>query len=275
VKREQKIMTDVPRRPNREYWVQCDKTKSLSIEIEHPRAFGVKMSQPETPRLTEAPSPGKRLASTLGTLVVVALCVLLVTGAAIFAFNPDPQKSLFGYRFYNVLTGSMTPSPSSPPGGFSAGDMIFVKLGDPAAINVGDIITYTTGESGSAYLTHRVVDIKTEMDGQPGLWFITRGDTNNVDDLPVTADRVIGVKVFSVPMLGAIFQSLRDNPFPLTIFLVATLGFIFVVRAILSRSKAKKRQSEAPTHPNYNLSPCKAVDIDTTLPNGKTQVQTI
>jgi signal peptidase I len=216
-----------------------------------------------------------RTGSVLGTIVVAVLCVLMVSGSALFAFSHDPQKSLFGYRFYSVLTGSMTPGPNSPPGGFSAGDMIFVKLKDPATIGVGDIITYATDQGGEACLTHRVVDIKTEMDGQSGLWFITRGDTNNMDDPPVPANRVIGTKVLTIPMLGAILQQLRDNPIPFVIFFASALGLAFLLHAQLSKSKAKRKRSQPSASPDYNLPPCKAVNIDTTLSDGKVQARSI
>jgi signal peptidase I len=258
------------------------------------------------------------VASILATVAIVVFCILLVVGSLLFALNQDPRKSLFGYRFYTVLTGSMTPGTSNLSGGFSAGDMIFVKMNDPATIKTGDIITYTTDPDGSAYLTHRVVDIKTEVDGQPGLWFITRGDTNRVDDPPVSADRVIGVKVFSIPMLGAILQQIRSNPIPLIVFIVAALGLIFALRAYFSKSKTTQKPGAPPlsveqqkaddgAHSSStgsltyvrddggnlkttqkpgapplsveqsptedNLPPCKAVDIDTTLPHGKPQAQ--
>jgi signal peptidase I len=282
------------------------------------------------------------VASALGTVAIVAFCVFLVVGSLLFALNQDPRKSLFGYRFYTVLTGSMTPGASNLPGGFSAGDMIFVKMNDPATIKTGDIITYTTDPDGSAYLTHRVVDIKTEVDGQPGLWFITRGDTNRVDDPPVSANRVIGTKVFSIPMLGAILQQIRSNPIPFVVFIAAALGLTFALRAYFSKSKAKQNpgapplsveqpptegESHSPSSGSLtyvrddggnlkakqnpgapplsveqpptegeglsveqpptegeglsaeqpptedNLPPCKAVDIDTTLPYGKPQAQ--
>jgi signal peptidase I len=212
----------------------------------------------------------------VGNTIVLTFCLLLVVGSLLFALNQDPKKSLFGYRFYNVLTGSMTPGPDSPPGGFSAGDMIFVKLGDPATIKVGDIVTYATDQSGSASLTHRVVDIKTEMDGQPGLWFITRGDTNNADDPPVSADRIIGTKVFSIPKLGAMLQQVRNNPIPYAVFAVAALCLVFVLHGIFSASKKKRSaQVASSAQPNDNLPLCKAVDIDTNLPNGKVHTQTI
>ena len=48
-----------------------------------------------------------------------------------FASSRTPDKSLFGYRYYDVLTGSMEPA-------YSVGDLIFVKITDADNINVGD-----------------------------------------------------------------------------------------------------------------------------------------
>jgi signal peptidase I len=175
-----------------------------------------------------------------------------------FALSNDPNKSFFGYRFYNVLTKSMTPQPDGPSGGFLAGDMIFVKMSEPQSIEVGDIVTFATDPSGSAYLTHRVVDIKTELDGQPGLWFITRGDANNAEDPPVAADRIIGKKVFSLPKAGALIQQVRDNPVPSLVFLAAAFGFIIA----LQYHFGKKTRNKTPRNSTTTCPPERAMDID-------------
>jgi signal peptidase I len=184
--------------------------------------------------------PPRRGLSILGNVLVFTICIALVVTAAIFAFSNNPKKSYFGYRFYNVLTESMTPSAGSPPGGFTAGSMIFVKLIDPEDIQVGDIVTFATDDTGGSYLTHRVREIKTEMDGEDGLWFITRGDANPSDDPPIPANMVIGKKVFSIPKLGAILQVVRDNPIMSLIFFAAAGGFVLVLRYFFSKPKEKR-----------------------------------
>ncbi|MDR1954144.1 MAG: signal peptidase I [Clostridiales Family XIII bacterium] len=183
------------------------------------------------------PKKTRRALSVLSSVLVFTIAILLVITSAIFAFSNDPKKSYFGYRFYNVLTASMTPSADSPPGGFNACSMIFVKLIDPADVQVGDIVTFATDTGGSNYLTHRVREIKTEMDGEDGLWFITRGDANSADDPPIPSDRLIGKKVFSIPKLGGILQLMRENPIMTIIFFVAAFGFVILLRSVLSKPK--------------------------------------
>jgi signal peptidase I len=201
------------------------------------------------------------VAGIICNIVLAAFCIFLVAGAAMFALSNDPDKSFFGYRFYHVLTKSMTPQPDSPPGGFLAGDMIFVKMAEPKSIKVGDIVTFATDPSGSSHLTHRVVDIKTELNGQAGHWFITRGDANNAEDPPVAADRIIGKKVFSVPGAGALIQQVRDNPVPFLMFLAAAFGFIFALQYYFARSKAKAKKT-TPNNPTTTCPPERAVYID-------------
>jgi signal peptidase I len=189
-------------------------------------------------------NPARQTAGTLWNILIFTFCILLVVSSAIFAFSSDPQKSFLGYRLHNVLTGSMTPGADSQPGGFSAGDMIVVKRCEPASIAVGDIITFTTDPAGGAYLTHRVREIKTELDGTPGLWFITRGDANNADDPPIPADMAIGKKVFSIPKLGAFLQRTRENLLPSAVFIIALFGFIIALHYCFAKPKGKTMSSQ-------------------------------
>ncbi|MDR0356818.1 MAG: signal peptidase I [Clostridiales Family XIII bacterium] len=183
--------------------------------------------------------PTRRAARILCNGLLIAFCVALVASSAVFAFSKDPKKSVFGYRFYNVLTNSMTPKADSPPGGFLAGDLVIVKMCDPRLIETGDIITFAADENGNAFLTHRVAEIKTEAEGKKGLWFVTRGDANNADDPPVPSDRVVGKKVLTVPKLGFAIQQTRENPIPVAIFIVSAFGFIIALRYCFSIPKAK------------------------------------
>lgn len=171
-----------------------------------------------------------RFLKIITNIVFYTLCLVLIVGSTIFAFSNDPQKSYFGYRFYNVLSDSMTPNEESPPGGFYAGDIIIVKMCEPEDVKVGDIITFVPGRDSRAYLTHRVVNIKTQLNNDEGLFFVTRGDANNADDPPIAADMVIGKKVLSIPKVGGVLQFIRNNFILSIVFVVSTFAFIMVLR---------------------------------------------
>lgn len=185
--------------------------------------------------------PRRRVWGVLGNLLFFTLCIAIVGGAVLFAFSSNPQKSIFGYRFYTVLSTSMTPSEDSPPGGFYEGDIIIVKLiKDPKEIEVGDIITFVPGRDSKAYLTHRVVEIKSELQGRQGTYFVTRGDTNNSDDPPISADMVVGIKVFTIPKLGAAVKFMQENTLLSVVFVLSLFGLMVVLRLFFKQRKKAK-----------------------------------
>ncbi|MDR0849799.1 MAG: signal peptidase I [Propionibacteriaceae bacterium] len=205
---------------------------SFAAPVEEPE-FTDEEELDETPA---PPSPIKRIVSIVCNVLMCIFCVSAL-GAAALSFGDDSAHTFFGYRFYTVATGSMTPGPDSPPGGFHAGALIIVKEANTDTIRIGDIITFSPGANSGVFLTHRVVDIKSELSGTPGLWFVTRGDANNADDPPVAADLVFGKKVFGIEKLGSVLQQTRANPIPSAIFVLATLGFVVAIRACFGKSE--------------------------------------
>ncbi|MDR1800831.1 MAG: signal peptidase I [Lachnospiraceae bacterium] len=164
------------------------------------------------------------------SIAVYAFCLSILAGAVGFAFSRNPKKSLFGYRVYNVLTMSMTPGKDSLPGGFRVGDMIVVKNARPQNIKEGDIVTLQTSPDSDSFLTHRVVEILDEMEGQKGLWFVTKGDANDANDPPVPADLLVGKKVMTIPKLGSLLKKIKENPIPHAIFAAALVGLILSLK---------------------------------------------
>jgi len=182
--------------------------------------------------------------------VFYLFCIAIVAGAATFTFSRDPRKSYLGYRLYMVKTPSMTPQKDGPSGGFYAGDLIVVKLVKPETLNEGDIITFVPNKNNpNSFLTHRLVEIKDKMtndpDEEPGLYFVTRGDANDSDDPPISADIVIGKKMFSIRKVGQILQYVQDNLVLSLVFTVSAFGFLFTLRYYFSGSKKKEKEKSA------------------------------
>jgi signal peptidase len=109
-----------------------------------------------------------------------------------------------GWEGMVVLSGSM--EPALPTGGLA-----FMQPLDDAArerIQPGDIITFRNPRFDSL-TSHRVVEVARD---QEGLYFITKGDANTVEDAaPVRASRVIGKVRFDVPELGNVVRRLQDR----------------------------------------------------------------
>ncbi len=172
---------------------------------------------------TAQESIGYRVVSGIRTFLVYLLAIVIVIAAALFASNRSPDKSLFGYRYYVVLTDSMAPS-------FRSGDMIIVRRSNIDEIQIGDIITFTPSSNSDAYLTHRVTEILSDYQGTGITCFRTKGDANDtVDSFLIDEQRVIGVVKISFPKLGYIirFAQLRWYYIvPLVILLFVFFGLM-------------------------------------------------
>lgn len=143
---------------------------------------------------------GFRVYSIARKIFIYCLSAFIVIVAIFFATSRSPNKSMFGFRYYVVLTDSMVPE-------FSSGDMVFVKLSDAKDINNGDIITFNPSSSSDAYLTHRVTEKITDYQGTGVTCFKTKGDANNSEDsFLIDESRVIGKVKFHVPKLGVIVR---------------------------------------------------------------------
>jgi signal peptidase I len=194
----------------------------------------------------------RKTLSAIGNLLFWMFCIALVVGSALFAVSRDPNKSYWGYRTYNVLTASMTPTVqadgTTPPGGFKKGALILIRMCKPEDIAVGDIITFNPSPNdteNTRYLTHRVVEIKTELGGKPGVFFVTKGDRNNDADPPISGDMLIGKKVFSIPGAGGFLQNVREHFALAIVCVVCFFGAIFMLRWYF----AKPPEEDEPEQP--------------------------
>jgi signal peptidase len=147
---------------------------------------------------------GWRIVSVLRTLFVYLLAIGIIVGAVLFAADRSPQKSLFGYRYYTVLTPSMTPT-------YETGDMVFVKVlsAEEKAEDIapGDVITFNPSSDSEAYLTHRVTEVLPDYQGTGVTCFRTKGDANNTEDaFLIDQNRVIGTVRFGIPKLGYVVR---------------------------------------------------------------------
>lgn len=122
---------------------------------------------------------------------------------------------VFGITPVVVLSGSMEPT-------YSVGDLLYYKKVD-RELEVGDVITYRLDD---ALVTHRIVDIQ-------GSEYITQGDANEARDLnPVLQDSIVGIPVFSLPMIGYYIYFVNNN-----LYLVGIVVVILLSEFLLSNIK--------------------------------------
>jgi len=128
--------------------------------------------------------------------IVTTALVILVVVFAVFLVG----SRLVGFQVFNVISGSMEPT-------YSVGDLLYVRDVDPGEVEVGDPITFVLNEN-LVVATHRVVEIDEEKQH-----FTTKGDANDTADAtPVHFNNLIGLPVFSIPLLGYVSDYIQHPP---------------------------------------------------------------
>lgn len=173
-------------------------------------------------------------------LFFYTLTIGILLSSVMFAFSEKSDAAIFGYRFYQVLTDSMAPQPDSPSKGFYAGDIVLVKMTDSSQVKEGDIVTFQVGD-GDRYLTHRMVERLTELNGQPGDYIVTKGDANNSKDPPIAADRVYGKVRFIIPKMGSVLNFVQENLWLCLVCVLSTFGFFLVLKAYFLQPEPVKQ----------------------------------
>ncbi|MDD4212270.1 MAG: signal peptidase I [Bacilli bacterium] len=141
-------------------------------------------------------------------LAIVSIFLILTLGAR-----------LFGVQYYVVRTSSMHPSVPK----FS---LVYIKELNPAdvldEIQVGDIISIDTG--GTLPLMHRIIEID-------GSTITTKGDHNDTADDPINSEQIIGIMIFSIPVLGFLFMSVYPWII-ITLLIILYYGIRYVIKEL-------------------------------------------
>ena len=217
-----------------------DQSMQFQPQVE-PHVVGPAMQAPEAETAKQR-SPGRKAGSIIFNILFYCLIIAIVGGAAVFALSKNPEKSYFGYRLYIVKSPSMTPQPGGPSGGFRVGDTIVVKLCNPSDVQKNDIITFVPGADPNVYLTHRVVKVLTQLNDDPGLFFVTKGDANPSVDPPIAAKAVVGKVVGVIPKVGGIVEFVRHNFIYCLIAVISGIGCIILLRMYFSAPRKKTSQ---------------------------------
>ena len=137
-------------------------------------------------------------------LIFVVLIILLLN------FFSALRLSLFGYRLFQVQTGSMEPK-------IKINDLIIIK--EKRNYKKNDIVTYK--DENNNYVTHRIVKItKKEV--------IAKGDANNTEDKPISKNKIIGKVVFKFRFINIVNKILRNYIVLTAIFIMSILVILFL-----------------------------------------------
>lgn len=176
---------------------------------------------------------GYRAFSVIRTVVIYILSACIIIAAILFATDKSPQKSMFGYRYYVVLTPSMEPE-------LSVGDVVVVKLSNADEIAVGDVITFNPSSETDAYLTHRVTQVLEDYQGTGVTCFRTKGDANEIEDsFLVDSSRLIGKEAFHIPGIGYIIRFVQLKWYFVIPLVIMIFVFLELVRIYLSADKSE------------------------------------
>lgn len=179
-----------------------------------------------------------RVLKIVRTIFIYLLAVGIIIAALLFASSNTPNKSLFGYRYYTVLTPSMEPT-------YSEGDMVFVKIENADSINVGDVITFNPSSNSDAYLTHRVTEKLVNYQGTGVTCFRTKGDANDTEDsFLLDEDRVIGRVTFGIPKLGTIVRFIQLRWYFVVPLIILIFVFFKLMSIYLSRGDKEEESKE-------------------------------
>jgi signal peptidase len=161
---------------------------------------------------------------------LVAWLVILGIAAVVAAAVLVPR--LGGGTPYTILTGSMRPA--LPPGA-----MVVVRPVAPDEIRVGDVITYQLRSGEPEVVTHRVVTVGVNGEGER--IFRTQGDANDIADAAwVRPAQVKGTQWYDVPHLGRVTQVLDGAERQLVLTVV--VAFLLVHAVLMFGSALRDRR---------------------------------
>lgn len=173
----------------------------------------------------------KRWYQSVSNWLMLVACLILVpilimNLSILFQANTNEDKvpSIFGYKPFIVLSGSMETD-------IKVGDLIITKNVDPTTLGIGDVIAFRDPEG--TITTHRIIEM---VECYQDTCFITKGDNNSSQDQQlVELSDVEGIYVGRIPQVGNILNSLSE---PTTI-IVVVLGItvIFAVAFMISNKK--------------------------------------
>lgn len=173
---------------------------------------------------------------------VIFWCVIALIAVILIAFiigtkmKNDNTTSFFGYRWYKVLTSSMSP-------GILPGDVVIVKVGADD-LKTDDIITFNPTADRNAVLTHRLVGSSTDENGN--ILYKTKGDANKSYDVQgVNPEQIIGKVVFKVRYISRIVTYISEHLILSVSVLVGFISGMYIVKRLIRlKQRSVKRKHE-------------------------------
>lgn len=129
-----------------------------------------------------------------------------------------------------------------------AGDVVVIKSLEQEEIRPGTIIAFWNPSNEKQILVHRVIGIASNG-------FVTKGDANeDADSEPVSLDKVLGIYLYRIPVLGFFFEGLKKVITQLFMersigwFILGIGGLMMLTIQGISELKTRKRKKERAKH---------------------------
>ena len=159
--------------------------------------------------MTKIPKYIKKIlrGTSIALTAVCLLCTILIVYMAIVKAAGEPLPTVFGWSNAVVMSGSMEPE-------LPVGALVIIHKQN--SYSLGDVVTYEK-ENGTL-VTHRLLSLK---DGVA----VTKGDANNTEDAPISAEQIQGKVKAVYPHAGNLLLWMRS---PAGVTLILLLGGILI-----------------------------------------------
>lgn len=157
-------------------------------------------------------------------LLIIIFCLfgIVLYGYYQLEFQKKDYVNVFGYSYFEVITGSMEPN-------INVNDLVIVKL-NTDDYEVGDVITYRLED---AFVTHRVIEKNDSS-------VVCKGDNNNTNDKAINKDQVLGKVIKVIPDVGVIKQAIMTPKVMLSFLITIILFGIYFKEKDKSNNKKKE-----------------------------------
>lgn len=176
------------------------------------------------------------------TSVIAAVFFVMAFSLLVFATlsRSNPDMTLFGYRFYYVLTGSMEPD-------IKKGSFIVAKEIPFDELKVGDTISFVSDDPDIEGMinSHNIYSIDTNDNGVTEI--TTKGAANPTpDDYKVYEEDVKGKVVFDSYPIGKVFEILSNRvvSFCVTVLPIAVIVLINLIDLFVIINTPEKQEEK-------------------------------
>lgn len=165
--------------------------------------------------------------------ILIILCVIL-TLIIVFQKISNSNRTIFGYRIFRVITGSMEPE-------YDVGQVVICKETNPNDISVGDDIVYlgTYGEYNGKIIMHEVVAIDKDENNN-NVNFHAKGlHSASVEDPQIKPSQVFGTVKIKSGILTLLYK-LATSIFSAFIIITVLVLNVFISFKASGKQKVQK-----------------------------------